>query len=145
MTTALYETDFSQWAVAQADILRDGDLADLDLDNLIEEIEDMAGRHRDELHSRFRQIMEHLLKMQCEPESLAVNGWRREIQAYRLDLRHMLKRNASLRATAGDYVAEAYEDARLLAAAGSACAVEDFPEFCPWTADQLLDPDFWPE
>ena len=144
MTTKLYETDFSKWAVAQADILRDGDLADLDLDNLIEEIEDMAGRHRDELHSRFRQIMEHLLKMQCEPESLAVNGWRREIQAYRLDLRHMLKRNASLRATAGDYVAEAYEAARILASTGSKCSVEDFPEICPWTSDQLLDPNFWP-
>lgn len=144
MTTKLYDVDFSKWAVAQADHLRNEEYAELDLNNLIEEIEDMAGRHRDELHKRLRQIMEHLLKMQCEPESLAVNGWRREIQAYRLDLRHMLKRNPSLRATAGDYVAEAYEAARILASTGSKCSIEDFPEACPWTADQLLDPEFWP-
>lgn len=145
MTQLLYETDFSKWAVAQADHLRNEEYANLDLNNLIEEIEDMAGRHRDELHNRFVLIMEHLLKIECEPLAQPVGKWKREIITHRSSLLHMLKRNASLRVSAGDYIREAYATARAAAAAGSECSIEDFPEVCPWTADQLLDPEFWPD
>ena len=43
MTQQLYDLDFNQWVVAQADALRMGNIEALDLDNLLEEIEDMAG------------------------------------------------------------------------------------------------------
>jgi len=144
MPTKLYDVDFSLWAVAQAEHLRNEEYAELDLNNLIEEIEDMAGRHRDELHNRFVRIMTHLLKIECEPDSRAVRGWKEEIQTYRGDLLHMLKRNPSLRASASDYVAEAYQTARRVAAAGSDCSIEDFAEVCPWTAEQVLDLNWLP-
>lgn len=144
MTTKLYETDFSQWAVAQADHLRNEEYAELDLLNLIEEIEDMAARHRAELHNRLVRIIAHLLKMACEPNSRAMRSWKEEVLAYRDDLNHMLESNATLRKTADTYIADAYQPARRQAAAGTACSVEDFPTECPWTIQQLLDEDFWP-
>ncbi len=144
MTQLLYDTDFTQWVVAQADLLRNEDYADLDLKNLIEEVEDMAARHRSELHNRFVRIIEHLLKLECEPHSPAVNLWKREIQTYRTDLQHMLKSNATLRSQADSYVEDAYQAARIIAATGADCSVDDFPAYCQWTSEQLLDVNFWP-
>lgn len=144
MTTKLYDTDFSQWAVAQADHLRNEEYSELDLNNLIEEIESMGASQRSELHKRLMRILEHMLKLTCEPKSRAIGKWRKTILTQRLQLTHLLKTNYTLRAQIATFVDDAYQDARLLAAAGSACAIEDFSEFCPWTSDQLLDPNFWP-
>ena len=63
MTTKLYDVDFSKWAVAQADHLRNEEYAELDLNNLIEEIEDMAQRHRDALENDLFVVLHHLLKL----------------------------------------------------------------------------------
>ncbi len=144
MTQLLYETDFSKWALTQADALRNEEYADLDRQNLIEEIEDMARSERKELHNVFVKIIEHLLKLECEPNSQAVNHWKREVQTWRIQLRHMVKSNASLKAHAQDYVEEAYQDALIIAATGADCSIEDFPAYCRWTADHLLDLTFWP-
>jgi len=42
----LYETDFYSWIQNQVGVLRSGNFANLDLDNLIEEIEDMGKSQR---------------------------------------------------------------------------------------------------
>jgi hypothetical protein len=104
----------------------------------------MARSDRKELHNVFVRIMEHLLKIQCEPQSNSVNHWKTEIQTWRTQLLHMLKSNATLRKTADSYVDDAYQDARIIAATGADCSLEDFPINCPWNADQLLDVNFWP-
>ena len=142
MTTKLYETDFAQWAVAQADHLRNEEYADLDLNNLIEEIESMGASQRSELHKRLMRILEHMLKITCEPESSAVGKWQKTILTQRLQLAHLLKTNYTLRSQIDTFVDDAYQAARLLAAAGSVCVVEDFSASCPWPAEQLLDLNF---
>lgn len=86
MTQLLYETDFSKWALAQADALRNEEYADLDRQNLIEEIEDMARSERKELHNVFLKIIEYLLKLECEPNSQAVNHWKHEVQTWRTQI-----------------------------------------------------------
>jgi hypothetical protein len=42
----LYERDFAEWAVRNAELLRSGRVAEADLDHIAEEIEDMAKRER---------------------------------------------------------------------------------------------------
>ena len=59
---SLYETDFVKWAEEQATLLTKRRFDLLDLEHLIEEVDDLAGRHRDALESYFRLILIHLLK-----------------------------------------------------------------------------------
>ncbi len=100
-STALYETDFYQWTLRQASLLREEDYADLDIDNLIEEIEDMGNNARHELDSRLTTIMEHMLKLMREPKSRAARGWQHTILIQRTDLKKRLKSTVSLRTQNG--------------------------------------------
>ncbi len=81
--TATYRTDFYIWTQQQADLLRNEAYAELDLPNLIEEIESLGISRRSVLKSRLRTILEHMLKLTCEPESRAANKWRRGLPSSR--------------------------------------------------------------
>ena len=63
----LYEQDFYAWAKAQADLLRPGRYADLDLEHLIEEVDDLGESLRCSVRSRIRTLIEHLLKLEHSP------------------------------------------------------------------------------
>jgi uncharacterized protein DUF29 len=47
-----YDEDFFAWTQQQARLLRDGDLADIDAQNLAEEIESMGKSDRREIRNR---------------------------------------------------------------------------------------------
>jgi hypothetical protein len=65
---SLYETDFSRWVDKTAKLLAEKRFSELDLDELIEEVQDLAGRHRDAYESRLQVIIEHLLKLTYAPD-----------------------------------------------------------------------------
>ena len=65
---ALYEQDLCAWAQANADLLRVGQLADIDAARIAEELEDMGKSERRSLRSHARNLMVHLLKWQHQPE-----------------------------------------------------------------------------
>ncbi|MFN8487597.1 MAG: DUF29 domain-containing protein [Caldilineaceae bacterium] len=144
MTTALHERDFYAWTQQQADLLKNEDYAELDLANLIEEIEDMGNNSKHELSRRLMRILEHLLKLTHEPQSRAARHWRRTILTQRVELDRLLSTNYTLRAQAGNYLDDAYRRAKLLAADGLECSDKDFPESCPWSIEQVLNPEFLP-
>jgi len=144
MTNTTYRTDFYAWTQEQVALLEAEDWEKLDIANLKEEIEDMGISQRKELDSRLTTILEHMLKLTCEPKSRATDKWRRTILTQRLALAKHLKENATLRAIVTDFVADAYADARELAAAGTRCSVDSFPVACPWTAKQIQDKEFLP-
>ncbi|GAC1457600.1 MAG: hypothetical protein NVS2B14_04220 [Chamaesiphon sp.] len=58
----LYEQDFYLWLHTTAQILRDRQLDQLDIDNLIEEIESMGRSEKDALESNLVVVLMHLLK-----------------------------------------------------------------------------------
>jgi Domain of unknown function DUF29 len=144
MATALYQIDFYNWALRQAGLLRNEEYAELDLENLIEEIEALAKRDRRELGRRLTRILEHLLKLLYEPQSRAQRQWRQSILTQRLELARFFQTNHSLRNQVHEFVDDAYQDARKLAAAGVDANVADFPAQCPWTTAQILDVDWLP-
>lgn len=144
MTTALYNTDFAQWAVTQADHLRNEEYAELDLPNLIEEIEAMAKRDRRDVESRLETILEHALKLRCESEADAVAGRANTIFTQRNDLLRVLDDNMSLRANIDGFIEKAYRLARKAAARVTRCKIEEFPVDCPWTVEEILDEDWLP-
>lgn len=62
-----YETDFYAWAQHNADLLRQRQFSELDIEHLVEELESMGKRDRRELTSRFKILLAHLLKWQYQP------------------------------------------------------------------------------
>jgi Domain of unknown function DUF29 len=63
----LYDEDFPLWAERQAALLRAGRFAELDLENLIEEVEDLSRRERKSIESYVETILEHFLKLTLSP------------------------------------------------------------------------------
>lgn len=64
MTTRLYDTDFHAWTLEQVSLLQSQQFAQLDVVNLIEEIEALGRKERQELRNRLSVLLGHLLKWQ---------------------------------------------------------------------------------
>jgi len=145
-TTAaqLYETDFYGWIQNQADTLRAGNFANLDLGNLIEEIDDMGKSHKRALESRLEMLLMHLLKWQFQPV-LKSASWRFTIEEQRVRIAEHLKDNPSLKSKVPACFERAYFHAKRLASRETGLPRSTFPEQCPWTFEQATHPDFWPE
>jgi hypothetical protein len=143
MTDGLYDVDFYAWTRQQAELLRQGHLEALDRTHLLEEIEDLGNRHYDQLESRLGQLMAHLLKWQVQHWQ-RYYSWRATTQMQRLSLGRLLRRNPGLKSRIDEAMAEGWEEARLLAIAETGLPDELFPERCPYTFEQVIDPDFWP-
>jgi hypothetical protein len=58
----LYETDFYAWTQEQARLLREGRWADLDLENLVDEVESVGRSDKRQIESRLEILLAHLLK-----------------------------------------------------------------------------------
>jgi len=147
MSTAsprLYETDFYGWIQNQAGVLRAGNFASLDMDNLIEEIESMGKSHKRALESRLEVLLMHLLKWQYQPKR-RTPSWERTIKEQRRRINDHLSENPSLNPKIPEALAKAYSYA--IDGASEETAIEEsiFPQECPWSFDQLMDPNFWPD
>ena len=64
----LYQRDFYGWALEQAALLRARRLAELDLENLAEEVDGLARAEARELRSRYATLLSHLLKWELQPQ-----------------------------------------------------------------------------
>ena len=102
----------------------------------------MGKNDRRDVSSRLTTIIEHMLKLLCEPTSRAARGWRHTILVQRDDLTQLLEDNATLYAQIDDFIETAYRRARRRAASTTTCLIAEFPEICPWTAEQLLGDNF---
>lgn len=147
----LYERDFHLWTQRQAAELRRaasaGSNLPLDWANLAEEIESLGARDRRELASRIEQIVIHLLKLQLSPASDPRRGWRESVHRQRSEIGRLLDQSPSLKREVQPAVESVWRGARAAAADALAGEVEEraLPAACPYTPDQILDPDFWPE
>ena len=66
-TKTIYEQDFYAWLMENAQLLRQGRLAEIDVNNIVEELESMGRRERRELVNRLALLFAHLLKWQYQP------------------------------------------------------------------------------
>ncbi len=142
--TTLYDSDFHAWANQQAFLLRAGKLSAADIQNIAEEIESLAKSKKRELVSLLTILLRHLLKWQFQP-GFRGNSWRYTIKVQRRDLARHLADNPSLTAQLMTVVADAYVSAVLSAAGETGLPEATFPDLCPWSYQDIADPDFWPE
>ncbi len=66
------------------------------------------------------------------------------IRVQRRDLAYLMKNNPSLKTMLSETAARAYGTAVIKAGAETDIAESVFPSDCPWTFEQMMDPDFWP-
>jgi hypothetical protein len=148
----LYETDFYEWTKTQADALRllarERSNVPLDLPNLIEEIQDLGNSLKSSIESQLARVIEHCLKLEhslaWEPRRI----WRLSI----VEARQVIERKMTptLRRAVSRDLQKTYAGGRKLAVVGLEGHGEDdtaeaLPQRCPYTLDQLCDPDWFPE
>ena len=141
--TELYETDFYEWTVRNAELLRCGRVNEADLKHIAEEIEDLGKRERRELLSRLKTLIAHLLKWKVQPDRRSLS-WELTIRVQREDLARLLSENPSLRPYLASNLAEVYEDAMVDAMTESHHPESDFPSSSPFPLEAILDPGFLP-
>src|SRR5215470_18659032 len=140
-----YDDDFYTWTQEQAALLREGAVHELDLVNLAEEIESLGKSDRRALGSHLRNLVLHLLKGQNQPGGhLTGHSWQSRIRNARAEITVLLEDSHSLQREVAGLLARWYSLARLDASDETGLPLATFPETCPWTQEQVLDPDFWP-
>ncbi len=142
-TQSLHDLDFYAWTQQQVEFLRSGNLSEIDVKHLIEEIESMGASERRELINRLAVLLAHLLKWQHQP-SFRGRIWQLTLKEQRRQLQRLLKDNPGLHARLEEFIADAYLDSILLAAKETGLEESAFPLSCPYTLDNLLDADFYP-
>ncbi|GBF79470.1 DUF29 domain-containing protein [Aphanothece sacrum] len=88
--TNLYETDFVEWTIQQAQALNDHNIKALDWDNLKEEIEDLGKEQLHAVSSWLKRLIEHKLKLDYSPESYPRNHWKTEINNFQDEIERRL-------------------------------------------------------
>lgn len=139
-----YERDFYLWCYEQAECLRLRRFAQADLPNIIEELESMGRSIRSSLRSSYRLVIAHLLKWQYQPQ-MRSSSWEITIGRERSHIEDLEEENPSLKADARLLVESAYKSARREARIETGLPLENFPPECPYSLDQLRDPDWLPE
>lgn len=139
-----YEKDVVAWAMEQAALLRAGNFSALDIEHIAEEIEDVARSEKRELASRMAALLAHLLKWQHQP-GRRCSSWTRAFKERRKAIGAALRQTPSLKASLRDaeWLAGVWADA--VTKAVDETGMDSFPENCPWSMDQVLSADFFPE
>jgi Domain of unknown function DUF29 len=139
-----YEADFYAWTQEQARLLREQRWADLDLDNLVDEVESVGRGDKRQIESRLETLMAHLLKWKFQPGSRG-NGWIGTIFEQRGRIAGLVEESPSLREFQRQEVFKSYRAATLTAAKETGIALHVFPEECPFTPEQVVDLEYFPE
>ncbi len=142
--TTRYDSDFYGWTKEQANLLRSGNLTQLDIVNLLEEIESMGNSQRSELESRLEVLFLHLLKWKYQPSHRG-RSWQLTIAEQRRKIARRLLKSPSLRHELAEMTADAYGDAILSAARETGMAEGVFPSESPWSFEDIMRPEYFPD
>jgi hypothetical protein len=139
--SSAYEKDFHAWLLAQVSALRERRFRALDLENLLEEVEELAQSLARELRTRLKVVLVHLLKGQFQPSKRS-SSRDLSLLEQRDQLGQLLEQNPSLRRQVPELIQKAYVAAEKTAAKemklDSPQWQRTFPAQCPWTPEQIL-------
>ena len=141
---ALYDRDFYAWTQEQAALLKSGQWDQLDIPNLVEEIEALGRQERRELVNRLGILVGHLLKWQFQPQQRSKSRIATIIEQ-RQEVQELIADNPSLKSYLVEAIEKAYQKGILLVAKETPLSLDDLPAQCPYTLDQVMDPNFYPE
>jgi hypothetical protein len=139
-----YERDFYAWSQEQAELLRAGKADQADLANIAEEIESMGKGEKRELVNRLTILLLHLIKWRFQP-MMRGRSWRLSIEGQRLDIEELLADNPSLQPVLAASIGQAWRRALIEAERETGLEASSFPPTCPWTMEDFMRGDFWPD
>lgn len=143
MSGTSYDLDFYGWANEQAQLLREGRLGEADIGNIAEEIESMGRSEKRELVNRLAVILTHLLKWRFQPAGRG-SSWRASVVVQRQKLEDHLTDNPSLKSLIPGALIRGYRNARVVAGDETKLGDAAFPATSPWSFEEVIDPDYWP-
>lgn len=139
-----YEEDFYGWTVNTAQLLRDKKMSEIDFDHIAEELEDMVSSNETQMINRLTLVLSHLLKWQFQP-NMRGHSWIYTIREQRKRSKIHLRKNPSLKSKLNEILLDAYDISVLEAAKESGLDEKTFPSECPYTFDQIMNDEFYPE
>ncbi len=140
----LYETDFNCWLETTVTLLKNEQLYQLDIANLIEEIEGMSRSEKDTLESNLRVLLMHLLKWKYQ-QSKRSNSCLYTTREHRKRIQKAFKKSPSLKPYFNNIFPESYQDARELAADETGLNINLFPETCPFQQEDVINENYLPD
>ncbi len=141
----LYEQDFYAWTKEQAKHIKNKHFNQLDTINIYEELLSMGATEHRELDSRLKILLMHLLKWQYQSNK-RIEGfsWKYSIIEQRKSIKKLFKHMPSLKYQLEEDIIDAYEIALIKAIGETGLDENIFPADCPWTVEQILDDEFYP-
>lgn len=140
---AEYGRDFCAWSDEQGRFLRARSAADLDRDNLAEELERLGNSGRSEIRNRMTALLVDLLKRQFQPGG-RTNSWAAAILEQRRRIAEAIEESPSLKTFPSKVLGKEYRIARLRASGETGIDIERFPAESPYYIRDLLDENFFP-
>lgn len=147
MKSSVYDRDFLLWTEQQADLLRAGKMSELDVEHLVEEIEELGKEQKMALQSLIRMILVHLLKLDFSPSRAPRAKWIDEVLEFRARAESRIEDTPSLNHHLDALFCKAWPQARRIVEKSMLVHGEnvEIPKDCPYTLEQVLDPEFLPE
>ena len=139
-----HDEDFYGWALNTAALLKQKKYHEVDMNSIIEELEEMSRSEKRELINRLAQLIFHLLKWQFQPDFRG-RSWRASIKEQRQQVEIILEQNPGLKSKLMDCIITAYKLSIPMIETETPIDMKDFPTECPYTFEQLLDQQFYPE
>ncbi|MBD2483170.1 DUF29 domain-containing protein [Planktothrix sp. FACHB-1365] len=137
----LYEQDYYLWIEKTVEQLRQNQLQEIDIQNLIEELETMGRSEKRAIQSNLTVLLMHLLKYKYQPNKRS-QSWRSTIVEHRRRLLILFKDSPSLKGYSQEIFAECYQDARQDAATETQLKISVFPDECPFNLETVLKVDY---
>jgi hypothetical protein len=141
--TTLYEIDDSLWLEKTISLLKMKRFDAIDLDNLIEELEDLGNEKKFRVAGFLQQIIRHALLLQFWRVERDYNQghWESELANFQDQLDTYL--TANLRKYLEQEFDTIYQKALRYVRKKTKNQV-NFPDTCPYTLEELLNPDWLP-
>lgn len=145
----LYDRDFFEWTARNAQLLRKGRFAEVDVEHLAEEIEDVGKRDQREVRNRLKVLLAHLLKWTAQPSfryaASGASSWLDTIVEQRGQLESIFEQSPSLERLARESLDAVFCKAVKEAVHETRLARSKFPMTCPFAFEQVMDEAFLPD
>ncbi len=138
---SLYERDFYQWIEETSHLLEEGKFAQLDIQNLVEELQTMGRSEKRAIRSNLTVLLHHLLKWKYQPNKQS-SSWVYTIREHRKRIKDLLRDSPSLSNYLVDALPECYEEARYRATRDTKLPINTFPVDCIFSLEVTLEREF---